>query len=228
MTSDLGNLVRLIPLKLNEVPLHADIERHLAFSPHNKHPPSSSSSSDDSPAGPSSTTLDQDGRPLLAPFLTALLTEATTFVDSTLPFVFHRKSTKTNPPAIASIQVLQCMISAEEISKIPWKEANIPRKSSRLRQTYGEAWFARQSTHQNKAATGTASWTEFDEGLRKEHSEHERQYTPDVFDSYKVLDWDRQIQGLGGAVEGFEEISMQGRYPEHEVAKLVCQHQAND
>lgn len=205
----LGNLVRLIPLKLNEVPAHAHIEDYLASSPHSKHPPSSSSS-DEAPTSPPSTTLDADGRPLLVPFLTALLTEATSFIDSTLPKTFRPKGTKTNPPATASIEVLQRMISAEEISKIPWKEANIPRKSSRARQSYGEAWFARRSTHQNKQAHGTADWREFDEGLRKEHSEHEREYTPDVFDSYKMLDWDGQIGGLGGGVEGFEDVSMSG------------------
>ena len=205
----LGNLVRLIPLKLNEVPFHPYIERYLASSPHSKHPPSSSSS-DEAPTSPPSTTLDADGRPLLVPFLTALLTEATNFIDSTLPKSFHPKSKKNNPPATASIEVLQRMISAEEISKIPWTESNIPRKSSRARHGYGEAWFARRSIHQNKRAVGTADWREFDEGLRKQHSEHEREYTPDVFDSYRVLDWDGAIAGMEGGPEGFEDVSMSG------------------
>lgn len=207
----LGNLVRLIPLKLNEVPSHPAIETYLTASPHNKHPPSSSSSSDsDSPANASST-LDPDGRPLLAPFLQALLTEATTFVDSTLPTTFRTKSTKSNPPAKASIEVLQRMIPPEEISKIPFTETNIPRRSSRARQTYGEAWFARKSTHENKREHGTADWAEFDQGLRKEHSLHEMEYTPDVFDAYKVLDWDGAVQDLGGQVQGFEDVSMSSK-----------------
>jgi hypothetical protein len=204
----LGNLVRLIPLKLNEVPSHPLIESYLASSPRSKHPPSSSSS--DEPLSSTSTTLDPDGRPLLAPFLIAVLTEATTFVDDTLPVTFRPKSTKSNPPATAPIDVVQRMISAEEISKIPFTEANVPRKSSRARQSYGEAWFARKSTHLNRRERGTADYREFEEGLRRDHSHHEMEYTPDVFDAYKVLDWDAEIQGLGGGVEGFQDVSMSG------------------
>lgn len=204
----LGNLVRLIPLKLNEVPSHPLIETYLASSPHSKHPPSSSSS--DEPPSSTSTTLDPDGRPLLGPFLLALLAEAITFVDDILPITFRPKSTQSNPPATASIDISQRMISAEEISKIPFTEANVPRKSSRTRQSYGEAWFARKSTHANRTERGTADWKEFENGLRRDHSQHEREYTPGVFDAFRVLDWDAEIQGLGGGVEGFADVSMSG------------------
>lgn len=212
-TMTLGNLVRLIPLKLNEVPAHPLIETYLTSSPHNKHPPSSSSSAED-PRGnpPLSRSLDPNGRPLIAPLLTALLTEATVFVDDTLPATFRPKSIKANPPATASIEVSQRIISEEEISKIPFTEANIPRKSSRVRQNYGEAWFARRSTHANRREKGTADWREFDHGLRREHSQHEMEYTPDVFDAFKVLDWDADIRSLGGGVEGFQDVNMAGMY----------------
>jgi len=204
----LGNLVRLIPLKLNEIPNHPLIETYLAASPHSKHPPSSSSSNE--LLSSTSTSLDPDGRPVLAPFLTALLTEATTFVDDTLPTTFRPKSTKSNPPATAPIEVFQRMISVAEISKIPFTEANIPRKSSRVRQSYGEAWFARRSTHANKRERGTANWREFEEGLRRDHSQHEMEYTPDVFDAYKVLDWNAELQDLGGGVGAFQDVTMSG------------------
>jgi len=102
------------------------------------------------------------------------------------------------------------MIKVEEISKIPFTETNIPRKSSRARHSYGEAWFARRSTHTNKRERGTADWREFNERLRRNHSQHEMEYTPGVFDAHKVLDWDAEIQGLGGQVEGFQDVSMSG------------------
>ena len=44
---------------------------------------------------------------------------------------------------------------------------------------------------------GTANWVEFDHGLRLEHSEKERLYTPAVYDSYRVLDWDKEILADG-------------------------------
>ncbi|KAL8826966.1 MAG: hypothetical protein Q9191_003472 [Dirinaria sp. TL-2023a] len=198
----LSNLVRLIPLKLSEIPSHPNIEEYLAASPHKKH------DSDDSPSPPTSasspdTNLDANGHPCLGPFLISVLSEATTFVDQTLPSTFKPKSTKSNPPATAKIEVSQRMISSDEISKIPWTSANIPRKSSRAKQSYGEAWFARKSVHANKGDLGTANWREFDEGLRVNHSEHEREYTPDVFDSYKVLDWNDDI---GRLADGLGEV----------------------
>lgn len=203
----LSNLVRLIPLKLSEIPSHPNIEEYLAASPHKKH------DSDDSPSPPTSasspdTNLDANGHPCLGPFLISVLSEATTFVDQTLPSTFKPKGTKSNPPATAKIEVSQRMISSDEISKIPWTSANIPRKSSRAKQSYGEAWFARKSVHANYRDLGTANWREFDEGLRVNHSEHEREYTPDVFDSYKVLDWNDDIGRLADGLGEYADVKM--------------------
>lgn len=203
----LSNLVRLIPLKLSEVPSHPAIEEYLSASPHKKH------DSDDSPSPPNtasqpSINLDANGHPCLGPFLNTVLSEATAFVDQTLPSTFKSKGTKSNPPATAKIEVSQRMISSEEISKIPWTAGNIPRKSSRAKQNYGEAWFARKSTHTNKGQPGTATWREFDEGLRVNHSEHEREYTPDVYDSHKVLSWDEDIGRLAEGLEDYTDVKM--------------------
>jgi len=59
-----------------------------------------------------------------------------------------------------------------------------------------EAWFARVSRHDAEARSGCASLAEFDFGLRQDHSRHEGEYTPDVFDVNVVLDY--------GAVEGVQ------------------------
>ena len=68
--------------------------------------------------------------------------------------------------------------------------------------------FARKSTHTSKSETGTATWEEFDGGLRVQHSEHEREYTPDVFDSFKVLDWDAETDTLGEELGEYRDVKM--------------------
>ena len=61
--------------------------------------------------------------------------------------------------------------------------------------------------HENKKAEGTADWEEMDEGLRVEHNEHERDYTPGIFDTYKVLDWDAETLAMGN-LDGFSDVRM--------------------
>ena len=76
--------------------------------------------------------------------------------------------------------------------------------------------FARKSTHVNKAENGTATWKEFDGGLRVQHSEHEREYTPDVFDSFKVSDWDREIDALGDELGEYKDVKMSSMSLRHQ------------
>ena len=72
--------------------------------------------------------------------------------------------------------------------------------------------FARKSTHTNKSELGTASWDEFDAGLRVRHSEHEAEYTPDVYDCFKVLDWDQEINDFGGAIGEYGDVKMSSTF----------------
>lgn len=48
---------------------------------------------------------------------------------------------------------------------------------------------ARQSEHVDSAAKGTASWSEFEAGLREHHAEHEMEYTPSVASVERLLEW---------------------------------------
>ncbi|KAH9819361.1 Protein of unknown function (DUF3074) [Teratosphaeria destructans] len=116
---------------------------------------------------PSTTTPS----PTLLTFLTSVLTEAESFLTTYLPTHFHPKGTKTSPPAHAPVHVLA---------------HDRPGSSS----SAAEAWFARTSVHENAAEEGTASWEEFDGALRVDHSQHEKDYTPDVQDAHQVLAWD--------------------------------------
>ena len=65
----------------------------------------------------------------------------------------------------------------------------------------------RKSRHVNKKGEGTLDWPELDHAVRVEHNEHEREYTGEIFDSYKVLDWDGETTSLG-QVENYEDIKM--------------------
>lgn len=55
----------------------------------------------------------------------------------------------------------------------------------------GEFWVCRQSDHEDTPTDGTASWHEFQNGLRHNHAEHEMQYTPSVTKVVQLLNWEQ-------------------------------------
>ncbi|MCJ1281997.1 hypothetical protein MMC26_001320 [Xylographa opegraphella] len=184
----LGNLLRLHPLSLAELPAHPSL-----------------TTTTSKPPTPTP-------RPPLPTFLTALLSEATTFADHNLPTTFHVSSTsKRSPPATSPITLLKHTYAPSTLVSIPWPTSPIPR-SPPPTPPRSEAWFARRSTHADAAAAGTASWAEFDAGLRAQHSEHERAYTPDVYAAQRVLDWDAETEtesvGAQLAAHGFRAVRL--------------------
>lgn len=125
--------------------------------------------------------------PDLHNFVSEALNEAESFMTAYLPLKFNVKSAnKSAPPSAASVELLQHDVQGAEI---PTHAPTTPAGRT------AEAWFARTSIHENAAQDGTASWEEFDEGLRKDHSQHEMEYTPDVQDAHPVLSWDEQLAG---------------------------------
>jgi len=103
-----------------------------------------------------------------------------------------KSSSKSSPPAAASVELLTREISA----------ADLPKGNP------DEAWFARTSLHENVAKEGTARWEEFDQGLRADHSQHEMEYTPDVQDAHMVLNWDGELESVERTVGGWTDVSM--------------------
>ncbi len=199
----LGNLVRLHPLHISELPTHPELENQT--NPPNKKP------------AVDSATNGSTSRPPLLLFITEILNEAKVFVDTTLPATFKSKGLKTSPPSTAKVELLTREVSAEEIKSISWLSAQVPRHhSGKENAKPAEAWFARRSRHANDSQEGTATYSEFDEGLRTDHSMHEMEYTPDVSDAYKVLDWEEEIvaaiAGGGGELEEYKDVNMTGKW----------------
>jgi Protein of unknown function (DUF3074) len=186
-TQPLGNLVRIAPLDLSELPPHPDIPK---------------------PAGSPPPTTD-DSR--LLTFILTILEEASTFLSpSNFTSTFTRLSTKSSPPSISSVDVFKREIPASEISTIPWSETQpVPRKApSKIE---NENWFARKSLHYNKSSQeeeGSASWPEFVFGLKQQHSKHEQDFTPTLYDARYILDWNEETKRLkkfGDVGEGWIE-----------------------
>lgn len=191
-SSALGNLVRLAPLHLDELPAHPSLT---ATEPASSKLQSGSQRPDD--ATPPSTI-----RPQLLPFINEILNEATTFTDDLLPQTFTATNSKPSPPATAKVNVLKRELDTHHLSQIPWATARIPRKAPSAPRPQREAWFARRSHHADRSQPGTASLAEFEHGLLADHSEHERAYTPDVYDARQVVNWDAEMAATGADVGG--------------------------
>lgn len=186
----LGNLIRLYPLTLGEVPNHPQFANV--------------------PQTPKAMQ-ESSTHPEIVPFLRAVLAEASTFIDTTVPSTFVKKQLKASKPAVAKVQLLQRTITPEELAQVPWTTSKLPRHVDPAKAAAKmEPWFARRSRHSNQSEDGTADYPEFDAGLRVEHSVKERMYTPNVFDSYKVLDWDADTKGLDIG-DGWRDVDMSSK-----------------
>jgi hypothetical protein len=204
LTQALGNLVRLQPLSINDLPAHqafpvTSMEKSDASAP----------AKDSSGSGDDITMLNYSGkseRPGLQTFILAALDEASVFIDGTIQRTFQKTALKPSKPATAKVQLSKRMISPHELGNVPWINSPVPRKTVAYPKT-GEAWFARRSKHSNAGRHGTANYPEFDRFLRLNHSENEQTYTPSVYDSFKVLDWNSETAGL--ELDGdYKEITM--------------------
>jgi len=94
-------------------------------------------------------------------FITELITEAIFFSDTTVSTHFKPKGApKESRGSAANVQLLT------------WDGDAVGEEEE-------EAWFARQSRHDDVKGHGSASWEEFVKGLFQKHSENEMEYTPD-------------------------------------------------
>lgn len=108
----LGNLARLHPLHINELPSHPALESLISTSSD----PTKSAGSSPSQAG----KVDPSERPNLISFMEEVLDQATIFVDDILPATFIEGGLKKSTPATAKVRLLSRNISMAEIQAIPW------------------------------------------------------------------------------------------------------------
>lgn len=201
----LGNLVRLLPLQLQEIPFHTDLETPRK---HGLEETNQDIATTESPEN----LLEHDGRSQIVPFVKEVLNEAIRFINDTVPSTFKEGNVTPSKPSAAEVRLLSRNISKSELIEIPWSTSRIVRQSPVEILRAGEAWFARRSHHENCRKEGTVDFAQLDWGLRVNHSEHEQEYTPDVFDSYKVLDWDMETEVDELSVDGYSHISMKGTH----------------
>ena len=176
----LGSLVRLTPWHISELPPHSSLPSPAATTP----------------------------RPNVAKFILAMLDEGASFLEpSSFSSTFTHSSNKAASPSTADVEVHKRSIPISDLSSISWSAGPINRNKPIAIEA--ENWFARRSVHDgvsSKDRKGSASWAEFVYGLRDEHSKHECDFTPTLYDAHHILNWNEQVHQLE-AENGFE-----GRY----------------
>jgi hypothetical protein len=114
--------------------------------------------------------------PNIQDFVRATLEEAQPLLDQFPATLKADSKLRPSPPSKAKVKLSRgwrTLPAAEEGSN--------PRK---------EFWVCRQSDHEDSnALDGTASWWEFNDGLRSNHAEHEMEYTPSVTGVHQLLKW---------------------------------------
>lgn len=137
----------------------------------------------------------------LVPFVTQLIAEGAKFADSTLPNEFKRQKIQHSPRSKGGdVEVLAGGPNVDEPA------------GNRGR---GEYWFARRSRHtllaegSPVAERGKATWDEFVDALFVEHSIKEGEYTPNIYDAHRILDWDVDL--ACNAVDGWADVRLESK-----------------
>lgn len=119
------------------------------------------------PSHPSLST--ETSRPDPKQFVATALREAVELLHS-IPSTFKTDpKPRPSPPSQARVKLLR-----------GWRNSDTEKP---------EFWVARQSEHVDVSEKGTASWSEFEAGLRTNHAEHEMEYTPSVSGVERLLEW---------------------------------------
>ena len=102
----------------------------------------------------------------------SILTQASLFLDSDLNS-FTRTSLSESKPSTSQVEVL-----SQDRDK--------------------KTWFARRSKHNSVATQGSADWSEFDAALRVQHVLRQKEYTPEILDTFEVCAFDgRDLKAVG-------------------------------
>jgi len=130
----------------------------------------------------------------------AALREALELLNSDLPTWEKDSKTRRSPPANAEIRLLRKLRRHEPTPDTASKQKP-------------EFWVCRQSEHHDANSVGSASWTEFEDGLRSEHAEHEMEYTPSVTSVERLLQWtEQEIGELDMNGVNFKDVDVEGNF----------------
>ncbi|EXJ96331.1 hypothetical protein A1O1_01457 [Capronia coronata CBS 617.96] len=207
-SSSLSNLVRLTPLQLSDLPVHPDLPRPetddgkgrvdlvafltalldngasflnpSAFASTFKHQSMKSSP-------PSAVPVEILGYSIPKSAIARIQWSGST--SASVTGVGHGLSS-TSPP---SVDVGDPNGSATPV--VPRVSRSTPSSSS----LGPENWVARRSVHKDISSKdvtrpGHALWDEFVYGLRDDHSKHEADFTPTLYDAHCVVDWSDVLQ----------------------------------
>lgn len=151
-------------------------------------------------------SLDQNAhRPRLESFLISVLSQAQTLVCSTIPHRFKAdRKLRSSAPSTAKVQLFTSSLPSSSSTAGAGAGATISGDSGTE-----DYWVCRKSIHADSSTQrGSASWSEFESGLRENHSEHEMEYTPSVASVENLLHWPI-VATLDG---GWKEIDMHGSF----------------
>lgn len=206
--SSLGNFIRLHPLHTNELPAHPALNS-VVNGPKGKQDANT----------PTNVT-----RPPLLQFVKHILFEASEFAENAIPNTFTSKGGKKSPPSYNDVELSKHSYSSSETQRLNWQNSRLPRQWSGHGDKPAEHWCARRSRHANHSEDGTATFSEFNYGLRQEHSEHEMAYTPEVYDCFEVLNWNEEIRrdvdkegSISGPIGEYTEVRMDIREMCHQL-----------
>lgn len=167
------------------------------------------------PNHPSFETDHLNTRPDLVRFALTLLDQGRALVQPT-EFNLHFKSHswKPSPPSENEVEILSTSVGASNLAKIPWSSDQVLRPEPTKLED--EFWYARRSNHHSpsakRSAPGTASWNEFIYGLRDQHSKHEFDFTPTIYDAKLICEWNDELNRLLSDLPAQQTSSKQPRY----------------
>lgn len=154
---------------------------------------------------PAHPSLPSDpSRPELGEFLRNALGEALELLDTTIPSTLTTDpKLRSSPPSEAKVKLLR-----------GWRKPQ-PLAQEHAKQDAKEFWVCRHSKHLDSSKKGTASWREFEAGLRIDHAEHEMEYTPSVTGLERLLEWSDQQElreGIEVAGVRYKDVTVEGKY----------------
>jgi hypothetical protein len=151
---------------------------------------------------PAHSSLSNDAtRPELQSYTRTALQEALELLHSVPSSFTADPKLRSSSPSAAQVKLLR------HWRKLP---EDLSQKNNKP-----EFWVCRQSEHVDAEAKGTASWSEFETGLRSNHAEHEMDYTPSITGVERLLDWSRSETGeieVNGLV--FKDVDIESMHPE--------------